>query len=60
MFQFMGGPTLPIYNLDCSSTGQGVLTGPSLTLKKLTGEALTVTAKIDVPVSTTTPTSDSV
>ena len=41
---------LPTYVLDCSSTGQGLLTGDAITAKKMKGQQ-DIKAKIELVVS---------
>ncbi|XP_073487531.1 structural maintenance of chromosomes flexible hinge domain-containing protein 1 [Aquarana catesbeiana] len=46
--KFTGTPNLPTYTLDCSNTGSGVLTGPSIRVQNIKKLQL-LKAKIEVP-----------
>nr|XP_015209938.1 PREDICTED: structural maintenance of chromosomes flexible hinge domain-containing protein 1 [Lepisosteus oculatus] len=46
--KFLGVPNLPVYTVDCSHTGIGVLTGPALHVKNIKKDQ-TIKAKIEIP-----------
>lgn len=48
--QFLGAPNLPVYAVDCSNTGTGILTGPVVHALKLEKDQY-VTAIFEIPVS---------
>ncbi|XP_069587251.1 structural maintenance of chromosomes flexible hinge domain-containing protein 1 [Ranitomeya imitator] len=46
--KFTGAPSLPVYQLDCSSTGSGILTGPPIKIQNIKKMQL-IKAKIAIP-----------
>jgi hypothetical protein len=50
-FQFSGASELPILTADCSSSSRATLTGPPISIKKISGPTL-ITASVEVTVCT--------
>ncbi|KAG8571143.1 hypothetical protein GDO81_011539 [Engystomops pustulosus] len=46
--KFTGSPNLPLYRLDCSSTGSGILTGPPIKIQNIK-KMQVLRAKIEIP-----------
>ncbi|CAH2284879.1 structural maintenance of chromosomes flexible hinge domain-containing 1 [Pelobates cultripes] len=46
--KFTGAPNLPVYTLDCSNTGTGILTGAALRVQNIK-KAQILTARIEIP-----------
>ncbi|XP_073406986.1 structural maintenance of chromosomes flexible hinge domain-containing protein 1 isoform X2 [Dendrobates tinctorius] len=46
--KFTGAPSLPVYQLDCSTTGSGILTGPPIKIQNIKKMQL-IKAKIAIP-----------
>ncbi|XP_056377631.1 structural maintenance of chromosomes flexible hinge domain-containing protein 1 [Hyla sarda] len=46
--KFTGAPNLPVYRLDCSTTGSGILTGPIIKVQNIKKMQL-LKAKIEIP-----------
>ncbi|XP_053101695.1 structural maintenance of chromosomes flexible hinge domain-containing protein 1 isoform X3 [Hemicordylus capensis] len=46
--KFSGAPDLPVYDVDCSSTGSNMLTGPALRIQNIKKDQ-TLKARIEIP-----------
>ncbi|KAM8966908.1 structural maintenance of chromosomes flexible hinge domain-containing protein 1 [Pelodytes ibericus] len=46
--KFSGAPNLPVYTLDCSNSGTGILTGPAIRVQNVK-KMQTLKARIDIP-----------
>ncbi|XP_044149498.1 structural maintenance of chromosomes flexible hinge domain-containing protein 1 [Bufo gargarizans] len=46
--KFIGAPNLPVYRLDCSTTGSGILTGPPIKIQNIK-KTQELKAKIEIP-----------
>uniref|UniRef100_A0A8C4S0L8 Structural maintenance of chromosomes flexible hinge domain containing 1 n=1 Tax=Erpetoichthys calabaricus TaxID=27687 RepID=A0A8C4S0L8_ERPCA len=46
--KFAGAPNLPVYTVDCSTTGFGILTGPVVHIKKLKKDQV-LNARFEIP-----------
>lgn len=48
--KFLGAPNLPVYVVDCSSSGTSILTGAAIQVQNIKKDQ-TLKAKIEIPVS---------
>ncbi|XP_034339895.1 structural maintenance of chromosomes flexible hinge domain-containing protein 1 [Arvicanthis niloticus] len=46
--KFVGAPNLPVYTVDCSSSGTSILTGPPIQVQNIKKDQ-TLTARIEIP-----------
>nr|AAH62946.1 SMC hinge domain containing 1 [Mus musculus] len=47
--KFLGAPNLPVYTVDCSSSGTSILTGSPIQVQNIKKDQKTLTARIEIP-----------